>query len=128
MGRERLRIVEIADIARYLAVLRYGGVYADNDVRPAVPIAEWASRFGYTEPVDAILGDEFEVPTSGNPFQINQWVFYAAAPENPLFRKLADNIMDNIRSMPTTQNVEQTLARTGPVYFTKVIVDYLKSN
>merc|ERR1711920_1098730 len=73
-------------------------------------------------------GDEFEVPTSGNPFQINQWVFYAAAPDNPLFRKLADNIMDNIRSMPTTQNVEQTLARTGPVYFTKVIVDYLKLN
>lgn len=58
-----LRPVERADVFRYVALWTLGGVYADADVQPKVPVAQWPVQFGFQQTLDQldfILGIEFE--------------------------------------------------------------------
>ncbi|KAJ3094232.1 membrane-bound alpha-1,6- mannosyltransferase Initiation-specific [Phlyctochytrium planicorne] len=44
------RNVERADLWRYLIIYLHGGIYADSDVNPLVPILEWTKRFDLDNP------------------------------------------------------------------------------
>lgn len=64
---ELLLPVEMADIARLVALQQDGGFYANNDVIDKVPIESCLSMFNYPSDVDMVLGVEFPRKMDGTP-------------------------------------------------------------
>lgn len=127
--------VERVDIWRYLVVHSKGGLYADSDFVPRVPIKEWAHRLegndtlhsNYTQP-EVILGwegahsDHFK-----ERLQVLQWGFYSSKPRHPIFYKTVTHILDFfVDELLAVKMRGDAVARTGPEPFTWVVLRYLQ--
>eukprot|EP00438_Fugacium_kawagutii_P002076 Skav230760 [mRNA] locus=scaffold4515:145006:146322:+ [translate_table: standard] len=105
--------VEKADIFRYLVLWSYGGYYADADVEPAKPIAEWE----VPQDTSLLVGYEFghrfpewqraEIKF-GRTEQFQQW-FIVSAPQNPVLLRCLQMIRERF-----TWKIQSTLDLTGP--------------
>ncbi len=98
---------ELSDIARYLILAKYGGVYVDTDVLPLRPfeliIGGVSSFIGYeskNQVCNAILGS-----TKNHPF-----------------------ILDLIQNLPGQASYDTVNLRTGPQYVQKRVDTFVKSH
>lgn len=126
-----LHNVERADMWRYLVLHKFGGVYADLDVRCMQPIDKWNREHGHDAQV--LIG--VEMVTEGK-VSLNQWTM-AAVPGHPLFASLPDAILNAIQNEyfhllrdSSTVHVKEEynkniIQRTGPIMWTQAVVDYL---
>ena len=124
--------VEKADFFRYLAILSFGGIYADIDCACAKPIETWMNnKDGMVVGVELMISEnEREKLPKGYPNQLFcQWTF-AARPNHPILHNLKNIIIDNIENemKPMGMSDLDTLKRTGPVPFTQAIMNFLKEN
>ncbi|ETO14472.1 hypothetical protein RFI_22901 [Reticulomyxa filosa] len=127
---KELKMVEKADLFRYIAIYEYGGIYADSDVECKVAIDEWLLRYADTLPVkhlndvDMIVGVEFPDIHPPDPLQLVQWTF-GAKKRNPLIKFIIDSCIDTIVNR---KNITDVLERTGPIMFTRAILRYINSH
>jgi mannosyltransferase OCH1-like enzyme len=112
---ESLSNIEKADIFRYLALHKYGGVYADIDTACFKPIGPLLELFNKS----VITGIEYE-----NPQQYLQW--FIACPKNSnLMIELVNEVNNRMwlrpfKSLTLSEN-ELVYYTTGPVMFTSVL-------
>jgi alpha 1,6-mannosyltransferase len=129
-------IVERADVWRYAVMYLEGGTYIDSDVDIIKQLGRWGDYV--KEPFTALVGAEIYMPDATkrleqgftHPVQWCQWTF-AAAPQQPLFKKTLDSILEftrlerqNLIHNPLWGNMA-IIERTGPGRFTKVIMEVL---
>ncbi|KAI8814405.1 nucleotide-diphospho-sugar transferase [Cladochytrium replicatum] len=109
--------VERSDLLRYLFLFKFGGYYNDMDTRCLKPIKSW-----YPNPPSP--SHDFE-PTG---FSIQQWSF-ASTPGHPILHLLINKIVTTVLASPVEKLkvVEDTVVLTGPVVFTKIVDEYMKS-
>lgn len=119
--------VERVDIWRYLIMHHQGGVYADSDWKPVVPVYEWHTNInpnGTTAP-DVLLGYEEAYSFFGD-LQIIQWGFYSV-PGHPLFLDTVNHIHHMyIDELLTSHYRGDAVQRTGPEPFTWSVLRYLQ--
>ncbi|KAL1524809.1 hypothetical protein AB1Y20_019689 [Prymnesium parvum] len=115
--------VERADFVRYLAIHRYGGVYADDDVVPIMPIGRWLPTFGWrTTPRNAlVVGVE-----RARPPLLAQFVF-ASVPRHPLLWAVAEEVHARVQRL-TAAHRFSVLERTGPLAWTSAILRFIDSH
>lgn len=98
--------VEKADLFRYAIVYLEGGIYADSDTVLESDPHTWPK-------VDFLIGVEFL-----KPLQFNQWTF-AASRFSPILQHVVYYINDHMECR------QETLKKTGPIIWTKAILDFL---
>ncbi|CAG9938666.1 unnamed protein product [Clonostachys rosea f. rosea IK726] len=123
-----------ADLLRYILMLMEGGVWADIDVYPHQPISNWIPD-EYQESVNLVVGienDHHKRPIwPGSPYsvQLSQYIILAK-PNHPVFQKLVDQVVDNLRSLLQSKpggsqvTFEDVMSTTGPFAYTKVLMEY----
>jgi len=92
--------VEKADLFRYLAILSFGGIYADIDCACAKPIETWVTnKDGMVVGLELMISEnEREKLPKSYPTQLFcQWTF-AARPNHPILHNLKKIIIDNIEN------------------------------
>ncbi|OQR90370.1 hypothetical protein ACHHYP_05575 [Achlya hypogyna] len=115
-----------SDFFRYLAVLKYGGVWSDIDTLCLKPVDAWAPPSPHG--VSAMVGVELDASDVlldwwSLRLQFTQWTF-AAAPNHPMMRHVVEFIYHRFKDMaviPTNVHIV-----TGPTIWTEAILDYLK--
>lgn len=122
--------VEKADVWRYVAIHRYGGVYSDDDVSPQVPLNRWLATYSWPKvlPRTLVVGIEFPhlIMNGELPFQIVQWTFAATAPRHPLLTAVLQEVAHRVATIPQAQ--EKVLERTGPVVWTAALLEQVKAH
>jgi alpha 1,6-mannosyltransferase len=118
-----------ADLARYLLLETFGGVYSDLDTVPLRPLKNWAD--GHDKEVALMVG--IEVDTTREDWEqwyprslgLCQWTF-AAAPAHPVLSKTIYQVLKNIKS---TSNAKtgKVVEITGPAVWTDIVLEYLKT-
>ena len=79
-------------INRYLVVHNYGGVYADADLLPQVPIDQWHYQFNDGKPAPSVIvGVEWNTK---HDLQFLQWMLYGVK-GHPLFYDVAKLVRTN---------------------------------
>jgi hypothetical protein len=126
--------VERADLWRYLALHKYGGVYADSDVRCMKPINEWNDVNGHDADllVGVVFTDKQNMVTRVNNFII------AAMPCHPVMAAMPFTTMSTITQSALTGGsvrnekgkslTNGVVSRTGPVALTGTIEQYAARN
>ncbi|KAK3292906.1 nucleotide-diphospho-sugar transferase [Chaetomium fimeti] len=123
-----------ADFLRYLILLREGGVWADIDVYPHRPVAEWVPE-RYRDRVNLVVGienDHHKKPIwPGSPYSVQLCQYTVLAkPAHPAVRVLVDQVAGNLQRLVHDKGTggavtfEDVMATTGPFAFTKVLMDY----
>lgn len=114
----RLHPVERADVYRYLAIHRWGGIYSDCDNFCVRPLPLPGPSAGHA----LVVGRELR---PGVPFgrdfvagQLVQWVFASANPYHPALQAVLDAIYARAHG---DGGPPSTLAFTGPFAFTRAI-------
>ena len=100
---------EKADIWRYEILERYGGVYVDMDmycVKPLDPLHYYYDFYAGISNVNAI--------------ELNN-ALIACSPHHPLIIECVNNIKKSKPGHP----FQETIARTGPIYFTRIFMRYI---
>jgi hypothetical protein len=118
--------VERADYFRVLATYKLGGLYADNDVEPLVPIDQWLPKFGYTASVASnllVVGVEFPRSRGGLSLQIVNYNFLSTHPGHPALRAVIDAM--NNASAAMAEGADSVIFRTGPLAFTRGVFQWL---
>eukprot|EP00966_Prymnesium_polylepis_P128992 2983081-Prymnesium_polylepis.1 len=113
--------VERSDFLRYLAIHRYGGVYADVDVVPIMPIGRWTATFGWRQRIPNLMIVGVE---DTRPLGFLQFVF-ASVPRHPILRAMAQEISERVRSVASSHRFS-VLQRTGPRAWSDVILRYIR--
>ncbi|GLI62560.1 hypothetical protein VaNZ11_005229, partial [Volvox africanus] len=121
-----------ADLARYLVVFAFGGVYADTDTLCLRAVDGWAD--GLAPNVSAIVGVEADAGAIahwerfwGRQLQFCQWTF-AAEPAHPLLAHVVFRISQLLEQRPADQLVlDDVIHVTGPSVMSDAVYDYLKS-
>jgi mannosyltransferase OCH1-like enzyme len=116
-----------ADLARYLLLETFGGVYSDLDTVPLRPLKDWAD--GHEKQVGFMAG--IEVDTTREDWRkwyprslgLCQWTF-AAAPGHPILSKTIYQAIKNVKSI-SISNPIHVVEMTGPAVWTDAILDYL---
>ncbi|KAH6847585.1 nucleotide-diphospho-sugar transferase [Chaetomium sp. MPI-CAGE-AT-0009] len=109
-----------ADFLRYLILLREGGVWADIDVYPHRPVAEW---------VPDRYRARVNLPGSPYSVQLSQYTVLAK-PAHPAVRVLMDQVAGNLQRLVRDKGsrgavtFEDVMSTTGPFAFTRVLMDY----
>ena len=119
--------VEQADFARYLAIHRLGGIYADGDIVPVLPVALWASTFGWRWAPPGSRENSFDRGLLNSamvvgvedtrPLRISQFVF-ASVPRHPLLLAVAEEVRTRLERI--TSRRSSVIHRTGPVHATEL--------
>jgi len=104
-------VIQRCDVARYLLLYRYGGIYVDLDVICRTPMS---SIFSSAPPVAGVL----VAPTQ--PFGVTQEFIAVRRPRDPVIRDVVAGLRRAAASpwyppLPYTA----VMFRTGPVYFTR---------
>ena len=106
-------MIEKVDIARYLILHRFGGVYADIDMESLQPLDTLLSGHSLVlskEPDNHIYKDIGEAPVSN--------AFMAAEPQHPFL----DLLIGELRELdPYSRDVAKVLERTGPIRLTRAL-------
>lgn len=105
-----------ADFWRYLVVYTYGGMYADVDVEPNVPIRDWLEDENGWQRCSMVVGQE-------NSVHISQWTF-AATPKHPALKAVIDLIVDRYQAGLKLNYTHFVHYHTGPGVFTTAIHKY----
>ncbi|KAL3918398.1 MAG: hypothetical protein SGPRY_006037 [Prymnesium sp.] len=110
--------VERSDFLRYLVIHRYGGVYADDDIIPILPLNHWLSTFGWKQRVQNALIVGIE---NSRPLRIAQFLF-ASVPGHILLSEMVQEVQSRISSLHFDKNRFSVLQRTGPLAWTATII------
>jgi inositol phosphorylceramide mannosyltransferase catalytic subunit len=94
---------QMADVARYELLLRYGGVYLDTD-------------FEALRPIDALLDGVSFFCASEDEIWLSLGII-GSTPGHPVLRALVDELAAHVTAHPDAPVNEQT----GPYYMTRVI-------
>eukprot|EP00879_Flechtneria_rotunda_P009840 GHRR01010292.1.p1 GENE.GHRR01010292.1~~GHRR01010292.1.p1 ORF type:complete len:509 (+),score=117.61 GHRR01010292.1:663-2189(+) len=122
--------VERADLWRYLALHRYGGIYADSDVRCMEPISKWnaANRHDADLLVGVVYTDKGGMVTRVNNFILAAMPCHpvmAAMPYTAMSRIAAAGLAGNSVGFETGKALsEAVIGRTGPAALTATIADF----
>jgi mannosyltransferase OCH1-like enzyme len=95
--------VELADVARFHILARYGGVYVDTD-------------FECLRPLDRLLKEVSAFAAFQVPGQVNTAIL-GARPDHPAFRRAAELALETFGRAPLP-------AATGPPFFTHLVWDF----
>ncbi|EQC32807.1 hypothetical protein SDRG_09345 [Saprolegnia diclina VS20] len=114
-----------SDFFRYLAVLKYGGVWSDIDTLCLQPIDKWAPTMA-PRGVSMMIGVELDASDVlldwwSLQLQFTQWTF-AAAPNHPIMRHVVEFIYQRFKAMPNIPTHVHIV--TGPSIWTEAILDY----
>lgn len=106
------KVVQKADLLRYVVLHRYGGVYADMDTEPLKPFDS------LIEGADFVGGYE----ASGHASICNAII--AATPQHPITTAILRwlEVMPMDRTEPTAENVRHVFATTGSAAITPLIL------
>ncbi|KAI8612611.1 hypothetical protein BC830DRAFT_1135940 [Chytriomyces sp. MP71] len=117
-------VVQRADLARYLMLYEFGGVYTDMDTVCFTAIDKWS--YGLKD-VAAIVGVEVFSSENGKD-QIAQWTM-AFAPRHPFLDYMIRRLTDHILTSPRTvlENLDDVVGLTGPAFWSKAFWDYLRN-
>jgi len=105
-----------ADLWRYLVVYTYGGMYADVDVEPNVPIRDWFKGEKGWQSCSMVVGQE-------NSVHLSQWAF-AATPKHPALKAVIDLVVDRYQKGLKLNYTNFVHYHTGPGVFTTGIHNY----
>ncbi|KAI0538276.1 nucleotide-diphospho-sugar transferase [Xylaria digitata] len=123
-----------ADLLRYLVLMLEGGVWADIDVLPHVPISDWIPE-AYQDSTNLVVGienDKHKNPIwPGSPYsvQLAQYTILAK-PHHPAIIMLVDRVARNLtrlyKGKKSTDRITfaEVMFTTGPFAFTEVLMDY----
>ena len=138
---DSLTPVQRADMWRYAVVYMYGGIYADNDVRPKDNMPDFiyschASLYVFRENKPNCLVMNFLIALNVETFvrcpQYRQAIFVACHPQHPALLNAVDSIVKNQRSLIRDSNdlnyQHSTLEITGPGVFTDSVKPYIDTN
>lgn len=124
-----------ADYLRYLILQREGGLWADIDVYPRQPIANWIPR-QYAESANLVVGienDHHKQPIwPGSPFSVQLCQYTVLAkPNHPALQTLVDRVTRGLRELMALKeeegqavSFEEVMSTTGPFAFTEVLMEY----
>jgi hypothetical protein len=122
--------VERADLWRYLALHKYGGVYADSDVRCMKPISDWNAESKHD--ADLLVGTVY-TDKHGLVTRVNNFII-AVMPCHPVMAAMPFTAMKRIAVAGLKgQSVggetgkaltEAVISRTGPAALTATIGDF----
>lgn len=122
--------VERADLWRYLALHRYGGVYVDSDVTCTAPIASWNA--GPRHDADGLLGVVY-AERNGSVTRVNNFAL-AFMPCHPLMASMPLMVarrvaLAGLAGKPVRGEVgaalsEGVIGRTGPAALTAAVAEY----
>ncbi|KAF8055599.1 och1 [Scenedesmus sp. PABB004] len=125
--------VERADLWRYLALHRWGGVYADSDVRCVAPVSTWNAASGHD--ADLLVGIVY-TDARGRVTRVNNFIL-AAMPCHPVLASLPFTILARVSraglaGRPVGGEAgaalsEAVIQRTGPGALTAAIGAYAAS-
>ena len=116
------------DVARYLLLLRDGGVYNDLDVDCLEPIDTWIPE-QFRDKAGIVLGIETDhsEPNDGWLFQIAVWTMMAK-PNQPFIRFVIDRLMHDMQNVTAEQQAAlsqaEVLSLTGPAATTVDFLEY----
>ncbi|KAL8997325.1 MAG: hypothetical protein Q9169_003359 [Polycauliona sp. 2 TL-2023] len=124
-----------ADLIRYLALFKDGGVYNDLDVGCVVPIDQWIPpKFKkITSIVVGIEGDNNRGKNGSKIFGFASWTLMAR-PDQPFMRYLIDAVIRNLDQAASKHNQtlgdltlyrQEVLDVTGPGALTQTVFKYL---
>jgi hypothetical protein len=125
------------DYFRYLVIYIRGGFWVDADVECLAPVDTWLSKFGYDNEksasitsFDFVVGLEFPDEQTQYavqlPFQLTQYTLGGRANSQTLLRVL--EYVEHVTTLGVTYPEHSVLQRTGPVAFTKAILDEIIKN
>lgn len=124
--------VERADLWRYLALHKYGGVYADSDVRCIKPIQQWNAVNNHD--ADLLVGVVY-ADNHGMVTRVNNFII-AAMPCHPVMAAMPFTAMSRIaiaglQGKPVGGEKgkalsEAVIGRTGPAALTATIAEHAK--
>jgi len=118
-------VVQRTDLLRHLLLWQHGGTYADIDVRCLRPMSTWKVAANAT----MIVGLEWDRDMHENDTQICQWTM-AAQPRHPVVRDVIQMVVDAVHraSNETLHDRDQVVPLTGPLPWTRVIMQYLSNH
>jgi mannosyltransferase OCH1-like enzyme len=127
-----------ADLLRYLLMLKEGGVWADIDVRPLQPVANWIPE-QHREKTNLVIGIESDhhkksvLPgVSPHSVALAQFAMFAK-PGHPVLRVVVERVLDNIQHLMDTKpagaaiTFNDVMTTTGPYAWTQAFMDYFKN-
>lgn len=125
-----------ADFLRYLILLQEGGVWADIDVYPHVPISKWIPE-EYHHSVNLVVGIENDHHKSpiwpGSPYSVQLCQYTVLAKANhPAIKTVVEQVTRDLKKLVASKepgaafSFEDVMATTGPFAFTKVLMDYFE--
>lgn len=124
-----------ADLIRYLALLKDGGVYNDLDVGCLKPIDLWIPP-KFKENTSVVLGIEVDNDFGHNRsklFEFVNWTIMARR-NQPFMRYLVDRVIDNLEVATSKHNTtlanfkpqrQEVIDVTGPMALTQAVFQYL---
>ncbi|KAJ3447880.1 initiation-specific alpha-16-mannosyltransferase [Anaeramoeba flamelloides] len=126
-----------ADFARILLIYYLGGVYADSSLDARYPLNQIISPKDecvlgiekYEKKMDKYLNkvDFYFVPEIEMIDSFCNW-FFACSPKHPLFRKLLDQLVSNLKRIEKNKSQPHSISETsGAHMLTKVVKEYYKS-
>lgn len=124
-----------ADLIRYLALLKDGGVYNDLDVGCVKPIDLWIPP-KFKDDTSVVLGVEVDNDYGHNRsklFELVNWTIMARR-NQPFMRYLVDRVIDNLETATSKHNTtlanfkpqrQEVIDVTGPMALTEAVYQYL---
>jgi alpha 1,6-mannosyltransferase len=121
-------IILKADLARYLLLNTFGGVYSDVDTKLIRPIGDWADN--NDSKVGLMVGIEVDTTRADwkewypRSLGFCQWTM-ASSPGHPVLAKVIYNVIENIQNAKNEIKKEDVVILTGPGVWTDAIMEYL---
>ncbi len=124
-----------ADLIRYLALLKDGGVYSDLDVGCLRPIDLWIPP-SFKDNTSVVLGIEVDNemgPNKSKLFELVNWTIMSRR-NAPFMRYLVDRVIDNLEKAAAKHNTtlfslqpkrQEVIDVTGPAALTEAAFQYL---
>ncbi|KAL8911535.1 MAG: hypothetical protein Q9171_003299 [Xanthocarpia ochracea] len=124
-----------ADLIRYLALLKDGGVYSDLDVGCLRPIDLWIPP-AFKDNTSVVLGIEVDNemgPNKSKLFELVNWTIMSRR-NAPFMRFLVDRVIDNLEKAAAKHNTtlfslqpkrQEVIDVTGPAALTEAAFQYL---
>lgn len=121
-----------ADLARYLLLYHYGGIYTDLDTTPRKHFSQWSAG----ERVNVIVSIEGDMVDDARPFsiyferdlQICQWTL-VSSPRHPLFRRVINTVAKGLKdAIDSGSTAFDVLNLTGPGKFSDIVLEFLRDH
>lgn len=130
---EQMKPIQRADLFRYLALLDFGGYYADCDVQCLRPIDEWSRQYHPRDFANVQFIAGFEVVTTkkavehhyfAREYQLVQWTM-GSAPGHPILRDVIEKIRVYFAA-GKHKMFTSIIKSTGPGIWSDAITDHVR--